>query len=855
MGSTKIMLREHAGGLIQLTAIAPTALSMSVDAHRMEGQVLVVELAGTVRNLPNETACTITWIISADDAPARTVGGGSQKLVVQGDQATLEVRLNALHAELIGRLTLTLELTPDFPPYLPSQVAGAVSIDLPCTVTMDGLSDTMAVGQTVELQPQRHAIWDDCTLRLRITEHDDSDDDDSDPSDGVGWDMMFEWGPGESEPKVWRVGCTDDQGEPVLCLPDPGEQGDAELRLQLQLVTEGSTATLTDDRCLVSRPGLTALHLVAHNEARNRLSRKDPGAAIRWARDQPLTKDLRFTVEAQIDGLASGFGFPVEITLWGRKALPGRPEVEVMEPVLPPMIGHTDHQGYLELTVLDLSIIESPTKLAPLLGYEFFAVLRLPPANTGAETHVPVGQALDYDPSTFAPFLDEDFASEVAVGPQRIGYTRGELATGVCSTDVGTARPLRMPHFGVLHFAMRGKTLVVMCAAHGEFGFWAEAAPEITLALEDGTSIPLETAAQADDARMFEATIDMTDARIVGQCITATIAVTNDSATVDGHRTPDPVDDAETSLDCSPVLGPFSWRVEERGDERIGRLTCQTRYFPTNHPDVGKGLKMEVSGYYDGMSQPVPLGIELRYAIPDGKSKVHGRVGASGLLEATVHDPEQIERIEAGRIQVEAWRPYDDGKVYDIAVPRGRGTIGRGSRSLPNDQIIFASKVSSEFKSRLLLIAEQLHVDPNILMAVMAFETGEKFEPGYYPNKAVGLIQFTGPGAKTVDSTKDALSKLSAEDQLLEVQRYFQYWIDIKGPVTTLEDAYMVVFCPEGIGKPADYVLYSKATDTASEPYYARNSGLDVNRDEVITKLEAAAKVREKFQIGLADLG
>ncbi len=854
MGSTKIMLRQHAGGLIQLTAIAPTAVSMSVDAHRMEGRVLVVELAGTVRNLPNETACTVTWIVSGQDTPPRTVVGKPAKLRVQGDQATLEVRLDALHAKLTGRATVTLELTPDFPPYAPSQVGGAVTLDLPCTVSMDGLTDTVAVGQNIQLSPQRHAIWNDCTLQLRISEHDD--DDDSDPDGGLGWDMMFEWGPGESEPKVWRVGCTDDAGDPVLCVPDPGERGEAELRLQLQLqlVAEGSTATLSNARCLVPRPSLSELQLVAHNEALNRLSRKDPGAAVRWARDQPLGKDLRFTVEAQIDGLWSGFAFPVEITLWGRKDLPGQPGVQVMEPVLPPRIGHTDHQGHIELTVLDLSIIQSPTVLAPLLGYEFFAVLRLPLPNTGTQTHVPVGQALDYDASTFVPFLEEDFAATAVVGPTRVGHTRAELATGVCSTDLGAARPLRMPHFGVLTFAIRGKDLVVACPAHGEATFWTDAAPRITIELEDGTAIALQTAAQQDDLRMFEATIDMTDARLMGQCITATIAVTNDAATVDGQRTPDPVSAVQASLDCSPALGPFSWRVEERGDERIGRLTCQTRYFPT-HPGVGKGLQMEVSGYYEGTTYPIPLGIELRYAIPDGKSKTHGRVGASGLLEATVHDPDQIDRIEAGRIQVEAWRPYDEGKVYDMVVPRGRGTIGRGSRRLPDDEIIFANKVSPAFKSRLLLVAEQLKIDPNILMAVMAFETGEKFDPGYYPNKAVGLIQFTDPGAETVKSTKAALSKLSAEDQLLQVQRYFQYWIDKEGPVTTLEDAYMVVFCPRGIGQPSDYVLYSEANDTAEKPYYARNRGLDVNKDKTITKVEAAAKVREKFRIGLASLG
>src|SRR5438445_13750684 len=56
-------------------------------------------------------------------------------------------------------------------------------------------------------------------------------------------------------------------------------------------------------------------------------------------------------------------------------------------------------------------------------------------------------------------------------------------------------------------------------------------------------------------------------------------------------------------------------------------------------------------------------------------------------------------------------------------------------------------KVSAAFQHEVRAIASHLHLNPNYLMAAMAFETGRSFDPATVnkQNHGVGLIQFTSP--------------------------------------------------------------------------------------------------------------
>lgn len=166
-------------------------------------------------------------------------------------------------------------------------------------------------------------------------------------------------------------------------------------------------------------------------------------------------------------------------------------------------------------------------------------------------------------------------------------------------------------------------------------------------------------------------------------------------------------------------------------------------------------------------------------------------------------------------------------------------------------KLAWGSKVSQTFRDRVWWIADTLKMDGNFIMAAMAWESGESFsasKKNMAGSGATGLIQFMPTTAKGLGTTTDALAKMSAEDQLNYVYRYFLDAIKVHGPLTTLEDVYMSILWPAAIGQSASYVLW----DSKSKPTtFRQNAGLDTNKDGQITKYEAASHVREKLVKGL----
>jgi len=165
----------------------------------------------------------------------------------------------------------------------------------------------------------------------------------------------------------------------------------------------------------------------------------------------------------------------------------------------------------------------------------------------------------------------------------------------------------------------------------------------------------------------------------------------------------------------------------------------------------------------------------------------------------------------------------------------------------PLRRLAWGQKVSAAFRDRLFEICQILGVEPDYLMACMAFESAETFRPDIRNaagSGATGLIQFMPATARGLGTTTDALAVMTAEQQLEWVLAYF---LPYKGRLKTLADVYMAILWPAGIGKPDEWVLW----DQASRPTtYRQNAGLDANKDGRITKAEAAAKVLAKLERG-----
>lgn len=189
------------------------------------------------------------------------------------------------------------------------------------------------------------------------------------------------------------------------------------------------------------------------------------------------------------------------------------------------------------------------------------------------------------------------------------------------------------------------------------------------------------------------------------------------------------------------------------------------------------------------------------------------------------------------------WRMDINAQKTTISTT-GQGTID------PGGKLIWGAKVDQNFRVAVREVAAELNIaDPNWLMAVMAFETGNSFLP-YVRNPvsgAVGLIQFTQTGLSSANMrgyTRTGIARMTAVEQLRgPVKDYFKPYAS---RIRNLGDAYMVVFAPGiGIGRSDDYVLYRSPSKE-----YNQNARLDANRKGYITRGDCMVEVNKAFRIG-----
>lgn len=151
--------------------------------------------------------------------------------------------------------------------------------------------------------------------------------------------------------------------------------------------------------------------------------------------------------------------------------------------------------------------------------------------------------------------------------------------------------------------------------------------------------------------------------------------------------------------------------------------------------------------------------------------------------------------------------------------------------------LCWGAKVSPVFRDRVRWIADTLAISADDLMACMAWESGRSFSASVKNmagSGAVGLIQFMPSTAKSLGTSAADLARMSAEDQLNFVYKYFRPW---QGKLRNLSDVYMAILWPAAVGKPDDYALFTGGVS------YRQNTGLDLNKDGQVTKAECAAKL------------
>lgn len=147
-------------------------------------------------------------------------------------------------------------------------------------------------------------------------------------------------------------------------------------------------------------------------------------------------------------------------------------------------------------------------------------------------------------------------------------------------------------------------------------------------------------------------------------------------------------------------------------------------------------------------------------------------------------------------------------------------------------------KTSPAFRQKATQVATRLGMNPEHLFQIMSFETGGTFSPSQRNlagSSGTGLIQFMDDTAKSLGTSTDELSRMSAEDQLDYVERYFQPY---RGKLNTLDNAYLAVLHPKSIGKTHTETLFP-----AESRNYGPNKGLDKEGKGFVTVGDAVKGV------------
>jgi hypothetical protein len=161
-------------------------------------------------------------------------------------------------------------------------------------------------------------------------------------------------------------------------------------------------------------------------------------------------------------------------------------------------------------------------------------------------------------------------------------------------------------------------------------------------------------------------------------------------------------------------------------------------------------------------------------------------------------------------------------------------------------KLAWGRRVSAQFVEKVVGIAADFGFNPSWLMAVMAFESGETFSASVQNpvSRATGLIQFMPTTALDLNTTVEALARMTPEQQLDKVREYFA---PFAGRIRSLSDCYMAVLWPTAIGKAEDAVIFE-----AGMKAYLQNRGLDIDKDGGVTKAEATEFVRQRLERGMS---
>jgi len=297
----------------------------------------------------------------------------------------------------------------------------------------------------------------------------------------------------------------------------------------------------------------------------------------------------------------------------------------------------------------------------------------------------------------------------------------------------------------------------------------------------------------------------------------------------------------------------FEW-VQERG-----RLIVTRRTFPRTVSPTLINQFTGMQGIPELTRGPDGLGVFVSVKM-NPYFRVNGRITIQS--EFTTYNTGNLYFTELGGdatangdYNIFALRHRGDshGNLWSTEIDGIReGAVAPPAGAVPNSVtttgvLVWGARVDQAFRVRVRQMGSNLNINPDWLMAVMGFETGYSFDPtaSNPSSSATGLIQFLEATARGLGTTTTALRRMTAVQQLDYVEKYFAQYAS---RITNLGDCYMAVLWPVAMGRPDSYVMWTKVGQYAAQ--YAANAGLDVNRDDEITRGEAVARVNTSLMRG-----
>jgi len=171
------------------------------------------------------------------------------------------------------------------------------------------------------------------------------------------------------------------------------------------------------------------------------------------------------------------------------------------------------------------------------------------------------------------------------------------------------------------------------------------------------------------------------------------------------------------------------------------------------------------------------------------------------------------------------------------------------------NELLFINKVKVErqaFGDKVIKIASDLSVkakvsiDPDWLMFLMNHESAGTFSPSIKNKQgAIGLIQIMPKTAIALNTTVEALAKLSAVEQLDWVYKYYYSFMYLSPK--SLHDMGLVTFYPLAVKKPMSYIIGSEKGPDYAALVAKQNPSLDFDKKPPISKLDYYNAINKKI--------